>query len=59
MKEQAEQALRSAKDLRDQVNNMIERSNDLDVQRLLKQVDADLMDVQHKLSLAARLSKKD
>jgi hypothetical protein len=31
----------------------------LDLQRLLKQIEADLMDIQHKLSLAVRLSKKN
>ncbi len=59
MMKQAEEALRKAKEVADLVNAMIERSNDLDMQRLLKQVEADLMDVQHKLSLAARLSRKD
>jgi hypothetical protein len=59
MMEKAEEALRKAKEVAELVNNMIERATDLDVQRLLKQVEADLMDAQHKLSLAARLSRKD
>jgi hypothetical protein len=58
MQDQAEQALKSARDLADQVNKMIGHSSDLDLQRLLKQIEADLMDVQHKLSLAVRLTKK-
>jgi hypothetical protein len=59
MIEKAEEALTKAKEVADLVNSMIERSTDLDTQRLLKQVEADLMDVQHKLSLVARLSRKD
>jgi hypothetical protein len=59
MKEKAEDALRAAKELKELVNSMIEHSHDLDLQRLLKQIDADLMDVQHKLSLAVRLTRKD
>jgi hypothetical protein len=57
--EKAEEALKKAREVADLVNNMIERATDLDMKRLLKQVEADLMDVQHKLSLAARLSRKD
>lgn len=59
MMEKAEEALKKAREVADLVNNMIERATDLDMKRLLKQVEADLMDVQHKLSLAARLSRKD
>jgi hypothetical protein len=56
--DKAEEALKKAREVAELVNGMIDRSTDLDMQRLLKQVEADLMDVQHKLSLAARLSRK-
>ena len=56
--EKAEEALKKAREVAELVNGMIDRSTDLEMQRLLKQVEADLMDVQHKLSLAARLSRK-
>jgi hypothetical protein len=59
MMDKAEEAMAKAREVAEIINTMIGRSNDLDLQRLLKQVEADLMDVQHKLALAARLSKKD
>jgi hypothetical protein len=59
MKEKAEEALSKAREVADLVNSMIGRSTDLDMQRLLKQIEADLMDVQHKLSLVARISRKE
>lgn len=58
MAKTAEQALKDARSLASLVNTLIEGSSDLDLQRLLKQIEADLMDIQHKLSLAVRLSKK-
>jgi cob(I)alamin adenosyltransferase len=58
MAKTAEQALKDAKSLAGLVNTLIKGSSDLDLQRLLKQIEADLMDIQHKLSLAVRLSKK-
>ena len=58
MVNKAEKALESAKGLAEMVENMIGEANDLDLQRLLKQIEADLMDIQHKLSIAVRLSEK-
>ena len=55
----AQEALESARQLGELVRNMIPATHDLDLQRLLKQVDSDLMDIQHKLSLAVRLSEKE
>lgn len=54
--ERAEKALDKAKDLGGLVRTMIPDTRDLDLQRLLKQIDADLMDIQHKLSMAVKLS---
>jgi hypothetical protein len=59
MKIKAEQALADAKNLAELVNNMIKGSSDLDSQRLLKQIEADLMDIQHKLTIVSRLSVKE
>jgi hypothetical protein len=59
MAKTAEQALKDARSLATLVNTLINGSSDLDLQRLLKQIEADLMDIQHKLSLAVRLSKKN
>jgi hypothetical protein len=59
MIDKANEALEKAKQVRDIINHMIGSSHDLDLQRLLKQIDADLMDVQHKLAIVVRLSKKD
>ncbi len=59
MIKKAEEAYKNAKDLAELVNAMISSTHDLDLQRLLKQIEADLMDIQHKLSLAIRLSEKE
>jgi hypothetical protein len=55
----AEQALEKAKELAELVNKMIPDARDWDLQRLLKQIEADLMDVQHKISMAVKLSLKE
>jgi hypothetical protein len=54
----AERALIKAKELGAMVSGMIPDAEDLDLVRLLKQIDADLMDIQHKLSMAVKLSTK-
>jgi hypothetical protein len=56
MTNKAEQALVKAKELGVMVGSMIPEARDLDLVRLLKQIDADLMDIQHKLSMAVKLS---
>jgi len=58
MENKAQEALDTAKGLAKMVENMIKDADDLDLQRLLKQVEADRMDLQHKLSIAVRLSEK-
>lgn len=58
MDNKAQQAHQKAKELADLVNNMISEAKDFDLERLLKQIDADLMDVKHKLSLALRLMER-
>ena len=56
MTDKAEQALVKAKELGIMVGSMIPDARDLDLVRLLKQIDADLMDIQHKLSMVVKLS---
>ncbi len=56
--EKLQDALNGAKNVADQVRSMIDDAGDLDLQRLLKQIEADLMDLQHKLAIAVRLAKK-
>jgi hypothetical protein len=34
---------------------LVNEADDLDLKRLFKQLDADLMDIRHKLSLAAKI----
>jgi hypothetical protein len=51
-------ALNGARTVADLVHSMIDDAGDLDLQRLLKQIEADLMDVQHKLAIAVRLAEK-
>ena len=59
MPNKAEQAFKGAKELAELVNSMIPETHDFDLQRLLKQIEADLMDIQHKLALAIRISDKE
>ena len=59
MPNKAEQAFKGAKELAELVNSMIPETHDFDLQRLLKQIEADLMDIQHKLALAIRISEKE
>ncbi len=58
MTNKAERALIKAKELGAMVSGMIPDAEDLDLVRLLKQIDADLMDIQHKLSMTVKLSAK-
>ena len=57
MNEKIAAALDGAKKVADLVHGILDESGDFDLQRLLKQIEADLMDVQHKLSIAVRLSE--
>jgi uncharacterized alpha-E superfamily protein len=52
---QIKTAQRSAEKLDQKVKATIKRTRDYELERLLKNIDADMMDVQHKLSLARKL----
>lgn len=56
MKNRSERALGLADDLKKVVDEMISQTSNLDLKRLLKQIDADLMDIKHKLARALQLS---
>jgi len=59
LKKKSEKSLELASELHKIVREMIPVANDLDLQRLLKQIEADLMDIQHKLSMAVKLSSRE
>ncbi len=58
MKEKSEKSLKLAGELHKLVRDMIPLASDLDLQRLLKQIEADVMDLEHKLSMAIKLSSR-
>lgn len=59
MKKQSEKAVKLAQELHKMVRDMIPLANDLDLQRLYKQIEADVMDLEHKLSMAVKLSSRE
>ncbi|UCC78722.1 MAG: hypothetical protein JSW64_10620 [Candidatus Zixiibacteriota bacterium] len=59
MKEKSEKSLKMAGELHKMVREMIPQAGDLDLQRLLKQIEADVMDLEHKLSMAIKLSSRE
>lgn len=58
MLEKTKKALTAASDLTKLVNEIIAETPNLDLQRIFKQVDADLMDIKHKLSSAVSVAEK-
>ena len=58
MKKQSEKAVKLAQELHKITRELIPLADDLDLQRLLKQIEADVMDLEHKLSMAVKLSSK-
>lgn len=59
MKEHSEKSLKMAGEIHKMVREMIPQASDLDLQRLLKQIEADVMDLEHKLSMAIKLSSRE
>jgi hypothetical protein len=59
LKEQSEKSLELAGELHKIVRELIPQADDLDLQRLLKQIEADVMDLEHKLSMAIKLSLRE
>ena len=52
---QIKAAERSAEKLEQTVSAVMKRTRDYDLERLLKNIDADMMDIQHNLSQARKL----
>lgn len=48
-----------SKDLGAGINEMIRSSEDYDLVRLLKKIEAQVMDIQHNLKLASRISETE
>ena len=44
-----------ASEMADIFNSLVRETKDLDLQRLFKQLEADVMDMRHKLSLAIKI----
>lgn len=55
--EKLNQVLEEAKKLERSIKELIRETEDYDLGRLLKKIDAELMDVQHNLVLAKRLAE--
>jgi hypothetical protein len=54
-KDKIEELRRRAEAMSTEIASLVADSPDYDLQRLLKKIDADLMDVRHNLNLAKRL----
>lgn len=55
MEKDIKQAVTLASELADIFNILVRETQDLDLQRLFKQLEADIMDMRHKLSLAIKI----
>jgi len=55
-KEEVERLRQLSKDLGAGINDMIQSSEDYDFVRLLKKIEAQIMDIQHNLKLASRIN---
>ncbi len=58
MLDKTKKALTAASDLTKLVKEIIAETSNLDLQRIFKQVDADLMDIKHKLASAVSVAEK-
>lgn len=58
MLDKTKKALTAASDLTKLVEEIIAETSNLDLQRIFKQVDADLMDIKHKLASAVSVAEK-
>jgi len=59
MREVLEKMSQEAEAMAEQIRGLIPQSNDYDLQRLLKKLDAEVMDVLHNIQLARRLAQKN
>jgi len=59
MKQKIHKADDMANELARLFNEMVNDTEDFDLKRLFKQLDADIMDLRHKLALAAKIIGND
>lgn len=55
MKNKVEKAVKLADELGGLFNGLVKDADDLDIKRMFKQLEADLMDTRHKLALALKI----
>jgi hypothetical protein len=55
MTENVKRAVDLAAELGDIFNTLVVETTDYDLERLFKQLEADMMDIRHKLALAAKI----
>ena len=56
MNKKVKKAMSLADELGDLFNNLVNETKDLDLKRLFKQLEADMMDIRHKIALAAKIT---
>jgi hypothetical protein len=59
MNKKVKKAETLADDLGDLFNSLVNETSDLDLKRLYKQLEADMMDIRHKIALAAKITGED
>ena len=59
MKDKVEKALALADQLGEVFNGLVKEADDLDLKRMFKQLEADMMDTRHKLALAIKIIAAD
>jgi len=56
MNRKVKKAVALADDLGNLFNDLVAETSDLDLKRLYKQLEADMMDIRHKIALAAKIT---
>lgn len=59
MKKKLTRAVQLADDLGNLFHDLVGESQDFDMKRLFKQLEADMMDIRHKIALAAKIVDSD
>ena len=59
MKKEIKRAAELADELGNLFNDLVIKSQDFDLKRLIKQLEADMMDIRHKISLADKIIGND
>ncbi len=56
-KESLESARELSRELAQRIGRLVDATSDYDLERLLKKIEAQVMDIQHNLNLACRISQ--